>query len=194
MARPRAFDRSKAVQQAMDVFWQQGYEAASVQVLGAAMGLNPGSLYNAFTDKHTLFVEALRCYQDREYQVACDLFAGPVTGYAAIRRFFLFVVDHDSRDPSHKGCLMVNTAAELADRDPQVQGLVAASRAQMVALFRAAIVQAQQAGEIAAERDPETLAAFLVNSLFGLRLTAKILHDRPSLLAIVDATLAALST
>jgi TetR/AcrR family transcriptional repressor of nem operon len=192
MARPREFDREKAVQQAMELFWRQGYEAASVQALGAAMGLNPGSLYNAFTDKHTLFLEALRCYQEREYTLACDLFAGPATGRAAIARFFSLVVEQDSTNPDHKGCLMVNSAAELADRDPEVRARVAASRAQMTALFRDVILQAQHAGEIAAGRDPDTLAAFLVNCLFGLRLTAKVQPDRAALLAIVDATLAAL--
>ncbi len=192
MPRPREFDRDKAVQQAMELFWRQGYEAASVQALGAAMGLNPGSLYNAFTDKHTLFLEALRCYQEREYRLACELFTGPETGRAAIARFFALVVEQDSADPDHKGCLMVNSAAELADRDPEVRARVAASRDQMTALFHDAILQARRAGEIAADRDPETLAAFLVNSLFGLRLTAKVQPDRAALLAIVDTTLAAL--
>lgn len=192
MARPREFDREKAVQQAMEVFWRQGYEATSVQALGAAMGLNPGSLYNAFTDKHTLFLEALRCYQEREHGFACTLFTGPETGRAALVRFFTLVVEHDSADPHHKGCLMVNAAAELADRDPTVQAQVADGRAQMAALFRAAILQAQQAGEVAPERDPDALAAFLVNSLFGLRITAKIVSDKAALLGIVDTTLAAL--
>lgn len=192
MPRPREFDRDKAVQQAMELFWRQGYEAASVQALGAAMNLNPGSLYNAFTDKHTLFLEALGCYQEREYRLACELFAGPETGRTAIARFFTLVVEQDSTDPSHKGCLMVNSAAELADRDPEVRARVAASRNQMAALFRDAILQAQRAGEIAADRDSDTLAAFLVNSLFGLRLTAKVQPDRATLLAIVDTTLAAL--
>jgi TetR/AcrR family transcriptional repressor of nem operon len=192
MPRPREFDREKALQQAMELFWCQGYEATSVQSLGAAMGLNPGSLYNAFTDKHTLFLEALRCYQEREYRVACDLFAGPATGRAAIARFFTLVVAQDSADPDHKGCLMVNSAAELADRDPEVRARVASSRSQMTALFRDAILQAQRAGEIAAERDPDILAAFLMNSLFGLRLTAKIQPDRAALQAIVDTTLTAL--
>jgi TetR/AcrR family transcriptional repressor of nem operon len=192
MPRPREFDREKAVQQAMELFWRQGYEATSVQALGAAMGLNPGSLYNAFTDKHTLFLEALRCYQEREYQVACDLFGGPATGRAAIARFFAMVAEHDSADPDAKGCLMVNSAAELADRDPEVRARVAASRAQMMLLFRDAIVEGQRAGEIAAERDPAALAAFLVNCLFGLRLTAKVQPDRAALQALVDTTLAAL--
>lgn len=192
MPRPREFDRAKAVQQAMELFWLQGYEATSVQALGASMGLNPGSLYNTFTDKHSLFLEALSCYQEREYRLACELFAEPLTGLAAIARFFTLVVEQDLADPAHKGCLMVNAAAELADRDAAVRERVATSRAQMAALFGGALLQARQAGEVAAGHDLDALAAFLVNSLFGLRLTAKVQPDRALLEAIVATTVAAI--
>lgn len=192
MARPREFDRDKAVQKAMELFWRRGYEATSVQELGHSLGLNPGSLYNSFKDKHSLFLEALQCYQEREYQVACSLFDTPTAGRAALERFFVLVVEHDSADPDHKGCLMVNAAAELADHDPEVRARAAASRVQMIGLFRGAIIAGQRAGEIDANRDPDALAAFLVNSLFGLRLTAKLEPDRAILLTIARATLHAL--
>lgn len=185
MPRPREFNRERAVQRAMELFWRQGYEATSVHDLGTYLGLNPGSLYNTFKDKHSLFLEALECYQQSEHAVACAFFQEPLSGRAAIERFLHVVVDHDADDPDHKGCLMVNAAAELADRDPTVRARVAESRAQMTALFRAAVVQAQRDAEIGPQRDPDALAAFLVNSLFGLRVTAKVQPDRAALRAIV---------
>ncbi|NJM08904.1 TetR/AcrR family transcriptional regulator [Candidatus Gracilibacteria bacterium] len=192
MGRPREFDRDRAVQQAMELFWRRGYEATSVQELGSAMGLNPGSLYNAFGDKHSLFLEALQCYQNREYTAACDNFRRWGTGRVAIERFFVFVVDYDLADTDRKGCLMVNSAAELADHDLDVKARVLASRTQMATLFHTAIVQGQQVGEIASLRSATELAEFLVNALFGLRITVKVQHDREVLLAIVAATLRAL--
>ncbi len=62
MARPREFDRDKVLTRAMLLFWKQGYEATSVQSLGECVGLHPGSLYNAFGDKHSLFLEVLDHY------------------------------------------------------------------------------------------------------------------------------------
>ena len=60
--RPREFDPERALEQAMEVFWAQGYEATSVQDLLEAMGINRGSMYDTFGDKHTLFVAAIEHY------------------------------------------------------------------------------------------------------------------------------------
>lgn len=192
MPRPREFDRDRAVQRAMELFWRQGYEATSVQELGAYLGLNPGSLYNTFKDKHTLFLEALGCYQEREHAAACAHFNATASGRAAIEQFLTAVVDIDVNDPDRKGCLMVNSATELADRDPAVRARVVASCDQMTALLRAAVVEGQRAGEIDAHSDPDALAAFLMNGLFGLRVAAKMQPDRMVLLAVVATIMRAL--
>jgi len=193
MARPREFDRNKVLRKAMDLFWKQGYEATSVQDLGDHLGLKPGSLYNTFKDKHSLFLEALDCYQTIEAEQACKLLRGPEGGIAAIRQLFTGITESDLHDPDRKGCMMVNAAAELAAHDPEVRARVAASRAVLATVFREAIIQAQQAGDIPASRDPDGLATYLVNSLFGLRITAKVTNDRSVLMNIVDTTLRALN-
>src|SRR5688572_33136097 len=61
--RPRSFDRDKALERAMHVFWKQGYEATSLNDLTRAMRINPPSLYAAFGDKEHLYLEALERYQ-----------------------------------------------------------------------------------------------------------------------------------
>ena len=60
--RPLSFDREYALEQAMLVFWQYGYETTSLNDLTAAMGITPPSLYGAFGDKETLFLEAVQRY------------------------------------------------------------------------------------------------------------------------------------
>lgn len=189
MARPPEFDRTVALRQAMGLFWKQGYEATSVQALGAALGLNPGSLYNAFKDKHSLFLATLDCYVQTEHAGACKILYEQADGTAGIRQFFEVVVAASIADPDNRGCMMLNATAELAARDPEVRVRAEASRAAMLAMFRQALAAAQQHGEIAQERDLDTLAAFLVTTLYGLQMTAKISGDRHALLAIVDQAL-----
>src|ERR1700721_991383 len=63
MARPKEFDRDRALKKAMDVFWQQGYEATSTDDLVRAIGIGRQSMYDTFGDKHQLYVEALRLYE-----------------------------------------------------------------------------------------------------------------------------------
>src|SRR4051812_12815037 len=60
--RPLSFDRAAALERAMHVFWERGYEAASIADLTAAMGITPPSLYTAFGDKEHLFLEAIEAY------------------------------------------------------------------------------------------------------------------------------------
>ena len=72
MPRPKAFDPDAALQQAMQVFWERGYEATSVQDLVQGMGINRFSLYSTFGGKHQLFVTALERYRDT---IVADLLA-----------------------------------------------------------------------------------------------------------------------
>jgi AcrR family transcriptional regulator len=64
--RPRSFDRDKALQAAITVFWEQGFEGASMAALTRAMGINAPSLYGCFGSKEELFEEAVTRYQDEE--------------------------------------------------------------------------------------------------------------------------------
>ncbi len=192
MARPREFDRDRALDRAMRLFWKQGYEATSVQDLREHLGLHPGSLYNTFRDKHSLFLEALDRYEATEGDRTCQLLGANDAGRKAIRQLFLLVVEADAKDPDRKGCLMVNSAVELAAHDPEVRRRAEASRGQLVRLFRQAILRGQQRGEINVEHDADALSEFLVNSLFGLRLTAKLVTDQATLRQVVETTLRAL--
>ena len=192
MARPREFDREKVLRKAMHLFWKQGYEATSVQDLGVHLDLRPGSLYNTFHDKHTLFLETLETYDSLESERVCQLLLAPDAGKAAIEQLFYLTVEADANDVERKGCFMVNSAAELAARDPEVRSKVAASRSRLEQALHGAIVNGQANGEINPCHDPHTLAAYFVNALFGLRLTAKVVPERAVLLQIVEQTLSAL--
>ena len=192
MARPREFDRDRALDKATHLFWKQGYEATSVQDLREHLGLHPGSLYNTFRDKHSLFLEALDRYEATEGERTCQLLGAADAGRTAIRQLFLLVVEADANDPDRKGCLMVNSAVELAAHDPDVRRRAEASRERLVQLFRQAILQGQRRGEINARHDADALAQFLTNSRFGLRLTAKLVGEKATLLQVVETTLRAL--
>jgi TetR/AcrR family transcriptional repressor of nem operon len=192
VARPKEFQRDVVLDRAMHVFWSRGYEATSIEHLVARMGIQRGSLYDTFGDKRALFFAAIDRY-DRV--VTAKLLAAlddSRSGKAAIRRFFRLKVEAatDSRRP--RGCLVTNSAAELASRDRGTAARVGTALTKIEAAFHRAVVRAQRAGEIDPARDPRALARFLTSSAQGLSVMAKASPDRGALQDIVKVILEAL--
>ena len=176
----------------MQVFWSRGYEATSIRHLVDRMGIQRGSLYGTFGDKRTLFFAAIDRY-DRV--VTAKLLAaldGPASGRDAIRGFFRLKVELALEPRRPRGCLVTNSAAELASRDRGTATRVGAVLARIEAAFHRAVVRAQQAGEIDCARDPRALARFLTSSAQGFSVMAKTFPERAVLEDIVGVVLAAL--
>jgi TetR/AcrR family transcriptional repressor of nem operon len=156
------------------------------------MGIQRGSLYDTFGDKRTLFFAAIDRY-DRE--VTAKLLAAledPRSGREAIRRFFRLKVELALQAGRPRGCLVTNSAAELASRDRGTASRVGQVLAKIEAAFLRAVARAQRAGEIDPARDPRALARFLTSSAQGLSVMAKASPDRAVLEDIVAVILAAL--
>lgn len=189
MGRPRQFERDAVLDRAMRVFWTRGYEATSIERLVASMGIQRGSLYAEFGDKRKLFFAAIERY-DRV--VTAGLLAtldAPGSGRAAIERFFRQKVALGTTPGRPRGCLVTNSAAELASRDRGTGVRVGAVLARLEAAFHRAVVRAQKAGEIDPRRDARALARFLTSSAQGLSVMAKAAPDRAALDDIVEVIL-----
>src|SRR5215831_3253346 len=93
MPRPKAFDPDEALQKAMQVFWERGYAATSVEDLVQRMGINRFSLYSTFGGKHQLFVAALERYRETIVADLVGALEQSAAGRAAIRHFFTRLVD-----------------------------------------------------------------------------------------------------
>src|SRR2546428_10205183 len=122
MPRPKAFDPDEALQKAMQVFWERGYEATSVEDLVQHMGLNRFSLYSTFGGKHQLFVAALERYRDTIVADLVGELEQSAAGLAAIRQFFTRLVDFFASSQGWCGCLMTHTAVELSPHVSRVAG------------------------------------------------------------------------
>jgi TetR/AcrR family transcriptional repressor of nem operon len=192
MARPKSFDRDWLLDQAMDVFWAKGYEATSIQDLVDATGINRGSLYATFADKSALYRAALERYCAKVLAPRlADLDRDrPVKD--AVRRLFERLVCDAVENGDRRGCMVANAAVELGGDDAAVGECICSNLNQVEARLQAALARAQQAGELPVDRDCAALARFLVNSLHGLRVTARTTDDPAVLRQIIDLSLAAL--
>jgi TetR/AcrR family transcriptional repressor of nem operon len=191
MVRTKQFDRHAALDQAMELFWERGYHATSIQDLVDRLGVNRQSLYDTFGDKDQLYLAALERYRSLAAQPMHKALErdGPVV--EVLRRFFSEFLDHFLAG-DWKGCFMVNATAELAGQDERIARVCAANTRQLETAFAGLIARGQQAGEIDAKRSALPLARFMVNTLNGLAVTAKATRDRKVLDQIVEVALAAI--
>jgi len=171
MGRPRAFDRDKALDQALHVFWERGYEGASIADLTGAMGINPPSLYAAFGNKESLFREALDRYEARRDEIMADAFAAP-TVREAMTRLLEGTADRLSDKSKPKGCLYVSGALAGSEECAGVKHELAARRAGGEALIRERLKRAKREGDLPKDADPAALARYIATVLQGMSVQA----------------------
>lgn len=174
MGRPREFDREKALEQAMDLFWSRGYEATGMSALCERMGLGRQSVYNTFGDKESLFAEALGHYRRSMLQPMIDVLGSPGSGLANVEQV-LDVWEARAMDPaSDQGCLMANSLAEFGMKEPKISKTLALMLGEMETAFYKALKRAEEDGELAKGRDPRALARLLTTVGQGLSAIGKM--------------------
>jgi AcrR family transcriptional regulator len=171
VGRPRAFDLETALQKALEVFWQKGYEGASLPDLTEAMGINKPSLYAAFGNKEQLFLKAIERYENRPSAFFYPSMNEP-TAYRVAERILLGAAAEHSNPLHPPGCLMVQGALACSDSGQSVKDALIARRKagfeQLVQRFE----QAKAAGDLPADADPQGLAGFIITVLQGLSVQA----------------------
>lgn len=192
VSRPKQFDPDVAVDRAMDLFWRKGYQATSPQDLVDELGIGKGSLYATFGSKRELFGLALDRYRAAQGDTLTEVIdrSGPV--HDRLRAALQLIIDADADSPRRRGCLAVNTAAELAGVDDEATDNVQRMFDHNQSHLFAVITAGQQSGELRTDISASAIAAHLLATGVGLQLLIKTAPDPNSLSCVIDAALAAL--
>lgn len=191
MARPRQFDEQAVMDAATRCFWSRGYEATSIQDLVGETGITAASLYNAYGDKRSLFRAALDRYAEAsvgERLRRCEA----LPPRQAIGAFFDEILARSLNDREHKGCLLVNSALELAPHDPEFREVIAGVLARIEAFFLRSVKAGQADGTIGRATPAGAMAAHLLGVLMGVRVLARVRPERALLRSVVAQALATL--
>ena len=148
----------------MDAFWAKGYEATSMADLCTCTGLHKGSLYQAFGDKHKLFMDALRHYADKEFRDTTSVMTESKSPLENLRAVVSRVVADAAGE---KGCMMINSMVELAPHDPAVKTALQGFAKQRMQAITAMIAMAQHSGELSVKASPDKLARQLMMTMAG---------------------------
>lgn len=192
MAGKKSFVPEEALSKAMESFWTQGYEATSMQDLVKSMGINRGSLYDTFGGKHDLFLASLDHYYQTQMSLVLKPLEAPGAGKQAIIDCVQAMVDRAASDAQQRGCLITNTAVELASHDDTVCDRIHRYLKRLELAFYNALVLARDQGELSYGGDLHPLAQFLTSSLQGLRVMSKASPDKAMLQGIANVIVATL--
>ncbi len=192
MARPKEFDESRALVDAMGLFWERGYEATTMRDVAARAGIALSSLYATFESKHALYLAALTQYRFDEYEEMALLLDAPRPAREALTDLFARLVASLMADPARRGAFTLNAAVELGGQDEDVSAQLRQHFDDIGALLAPRLAAAQAAGEVSDRFPAEQLARFLLFGLYGLGMMVKVYPDRDNLERTAAVTLAVL--
>ena len=191
MARPKAFDRDRALTRALELFQAKGYEATSIQDLVDAMGIGRQSLYDTFGDKEALYREALVRYVAEGSRSVLVALESPLPLRRAVSAVLEGVVAHLA-SPGCRPCFIAHAALDRARFDGWTAQCVQNGFQDCLRLWERRFRRAQAEGDLGAHHDSRTLGLVFQSTIYGLQVSALAGVARPDLEAAVRITLSIL--
>lgn len=170
MPRVKLFDETQALGQALDLFWEKGYEATSLGDLTKKMGIGKGSFYDTFGSKRKLFDKCLSTYQASSFEVLEGIFSRKGDPLDTIKALFDLHTNMMLKDTGSRGCFIANSTTELAD-DEKVQAFLEEHNQVMRAKFVKLL-----AGSLWADQS-EVYADLILTHFTGISVMSKFIKD-----------------
>ncbi len=165
--RPKQFDDTEVLARAMAVFWQKGYAATSLDDLLTATGIPRQSLYRTFSDKRTLFLKALRFYDENVTSKVIGTLTAQAPAIENLRSVFQ-VWRLAVGSPEGMGCMMVNTGTQDFSNDSEVMEIVKANQNRGVKAFEETLKRAQLEGDVAETINPRAVSRTICATINGM--------------------------
>jgi AcrR family transcriptional regulator len=188
MGRPREFDTTAALDAAMRVFWEKGYEGATLTDLTNAMRINRSSMWAAFGNKEKLFKQAFGRYMDT-YQRFIREALEKRTIQEVIESSLRGTVDFLATPGNPKGCLSVHGALAVGDEADPIKEWLIESRKRGLALARKRFEQAKKSGDLGDDVDPAALTRYVAALIQGLGVQHASGATKAELMKVVDVAL-----
>lgn len=193
MSRIKVYDDDEVLQQAMELFWKQGFHATSMQDLVNHLGLNRSSIYDGFGNKRKLFDQAFKRYCDTNRKQTSELLNNQTDTIEGIKTLFELNISCAINDCDNKGCFVVNTTTELIPTDDEIAKVLSKNKASYEKMFYNFLLAGQKKGDVSQDIDLKSVAGLIYTLLCGINVFAKIDRNRKKLLAQVDTVITILN-
>ncbi len=169
--RPISFDKDAALEAAMLLFWERGFEGTSMADLTQAMGLNPSSIYAAFGDKHALFQLAVKRYMEKRAQYAGKAMEEP-TLERVVRALFDSTVAFLTAPGHPPTCMTLSGAVGCSVDATPARDIMTEIRKQNEAVMRERFIKARRSGELPKDVNVDDYTRYLATIIAGLSIQA----------------------
>lgn len=171
--RQKTFDREVALEAAMLLFWEQGFEQTTIDDLARAMGLSTSSLYSTFGDKEALFLSALDLYQASRGRYTTTALQGQRSALDAFQHLFEVAAHELTRPKQPRGCMLALSMMTSSPAYKKLQRELTRRRSISFQAFESRLQEAVRKKEISPSVDLSALASFLMTTLMGMSLQAR---------------------
>ncbi|RPE00797.1 TetR/AcrR family transcriptional regulator [Aureibaculum marinum] len=170
MARKKEYREEEVIEKAMNLFWRNGYETTSMQMLEKEMGINKFSIYSSFGSKNGVFLESIKCYKQKLNKLINKLKASE-KGVLGIKEYFYDFIEFARETEFGKGCLVTNTANEIGpDADEKIKGALTNFTNEVKQVF----INILKEDTSKDDKIVEEQADFFLISMFGLSSATRV--------------------
>nr|WP_299170584.1 TetR/AcrR family transcriptional regulator [uncultured Allomuricauda sp.] len=192
MPRTKQFNEEEILIKAMELFWEKGFHATSIQDLVSHLSINRASLYDTFGGKEELFNKAFTHYRNVSQNMLRTLFDNENSVREGFLKLFDKAIEESIEDSCRKGCFVVNTTTELIPGDPELLEVLKNHKANLETLFSCYVQKGVDNGEFSSTLDVESAASMLFTLYNGLRVVTKVDIDPKKHKTMVNAALSIL--
>lgn len=192
MPRTKQFDEKEVLNKAMELFWEKGFHATSIQDLVSHLGINRASLYDTFGGKEELFNTAFQHYRSTNSNFIQTLFESEKSVKKGFKKLFDKAIEETLTDTGRKGCFVVNTTTEMIPGDSSIHSVLMQNKEMAEQLFISYIQTGIDSGEIDASKNPKSIGRMLFTLYNGLRVVGKVDSNQRKLTEMIKAGLSVL--
>ena len=172
MGRRISFNKEHALDKAMYLFWEKGYDATYISDLIETMGISRSTLYDSFGDKEEIFKQVLEHYKSYGGRKRNLLFSG-IDTKASLKSFFYQHIEECYSDDIPKSCIITNSSLLIGQIDPSIEEILLNDFNELEKIFKQVIEEGKKKGEISQEANSELVAYSLLSLNHSIKLMSK---------------------
>ncbi|MED4074523.1 TetR/AcrR family transcriptional regulator [Priestia endophytica] len=189
MGRSISFNKEHALDKAMYLFWEKGYDATYISDLIETMGISRSTLYDSFGDKKEIFKQVLEHYKSYGGRKRNLLFSG-IDTKASLKSFFYQHIEECYSDDIPKSCIITNSSLLIGQIDPSIEEILLNDFNELEKIFKQVIEEGKKKGEISQEANSELVAYSLLSLNHSIKLMSKYKKEKKLAYDLVDKTIA----